>query len=496
MRRRTYKRGPSLEYEKKRVARLAEIEASKVPQEVPLFRGFLPANGFVTSCGAKGMKLDSMWSKYIVESYVNDDLELAAIALESCLADVSLVVEGGEYGCPMSIGGYGFYTNDMFENQANLLYKTERRYCTGIFLSVDEWAGIDKKLRDIAEYGYSKLQYACRGDTFTNLAVRDNAFKVAKLFLDKGVDPLITNANGDDLIQIVKQQYGALSLRLSDLQREKEASSECVLLPTEEKDLQEREQKGVEAIAHMLEFIGSLRGNIVARAAVVEKDKWAMKQAQLRRQPVPPEIAWSCAQEEKVGTYVVELEGIAEYITEKLRRFKEAAEKHVSLSTLMMLQQKNIKAKRKRVREIADRKAQEEEAAIKHRLALLTGEAQEEEIDSPFGLESSFNAIALLEQEQTSAEDPDGITEAEKELLRKHKSVLSNLHRNRSALSRDELARRHGGGDSDSDNETSYEKVGDSFHQVRKPKGGRRKDDALPTLGILRQSELEVVHYR
>ena len=106
----------------------------------------------------------------------------------------------------------------------------------------------------------------------------------------------------------------------------------------------------------------------------------------------------------------------------------------------------------------------------------------------PFGLESSFNAIKLFEEPPPNEHD---LTDAEKELLQKHKGTLTNFHKNRFALPRGDRARGHGVEDSDSDNE-----LGGSVEKTRKPKRGQRKDESLPTLGVLSQSEFEVIQYR
>lgn len=499
MRRRTYKRGPSLEYEKKRKERLAAAEAAKVPQEIPLFRGFLPADGFVTSLGARGMKLDSMWSKYLVDSFTQDDRELAEIAMESCLCDVSATVEGGQYGCPMSIGGYGFYTTEQFDNQAEILYKTERRYCTGMFLSVDEWKGIDEKLRKIAEYGISKLPFAVVGDTWTNMAVRDNAYKVAKLFLENNVDPLLQNQNGDDLVAVVKRQYSAMAIRLSDLQLEKETSSNRVLLPTEEKDLEDRERITREAIENMSVFIGHVRENLIVRRKQIEEDKWTLKTATLRRQEVPLELRWNCEQEEKVDGYIKEMGEMRQYIADRLARFAKVSASYVPLSAVMSIHQKVLKGRKKKAAAAAAEAAAAAAAELERRKNAHHSDDEDDHIEggSPFSFSSGFNVLKQIEKPE---DDEFKLTPEEQALYSQNKHKLANMHRSKDALSKNELASRTGIDIGDDEDDYTYQQMGEgenaTFHRMRVPRRGRKKSESAPTLGVLSQNELEVVHYR
>ena len=123
MKRRSYKTGPSDDYLKKSAARKAELAANVVTADPFLFKGFLAADGFITKYyyliillillhlfyfrkGNKGMKLDSLWSRFLVEALLTNDLELADIAYKSCLCDLNVTVEGAQFGCPMSIGNY------------------------------------------------------------------------------------------------------------------------------------------------------------------------------------------------------------------------------------------------------------------------------------------------------------------------------------------------------------------------------------------------------
>jgi hypothetical protein len=53
----------------------------------------------------------------IMDALDNDDDELVGIALKSTLADLELLVTGGQYGSPFNIGGIGFYAENQYDSQ-------------------------------------------------------------------------------------------------------------------------------------------------------------------------------------------------------------------------------------------------------------------------------------------------------------------------------------------------------------------------------------------
>lgn len=76
----------------------------------------------MTKKNYRGMKLDTQWSRYILDAMDNDDDELLLIALQSTLADINDVVIGGEDGSPMSIGDHGFFSDNQMDNQGKMNY--------------------------------------------------------------------------------------------------------------------------------------------------------------------------------------------------------------------------------------------------------------------------------------------------------------------------------------------------------------------------------------
>lgn len=210
-------------------------------KEKQLFRGFIGGDSFQTKKGFKGNKLDTLWAKYLFKSLDLDDEELAVIALQSSIADLDSKVIGGELGTPYSIGGYGFYAKNQFEMQSTLLKDGERINSKGRnFLSIAEWGKVDEQLDKLGHHGAHTFLRAIRGDSFACLAVKKSAFSVAKYLLDIGIDPLHDNEEGHDLLHIVKEQYSDLSKELLQLQRDYEVVSVKVMVPTQLKELSNR----------------------------------------------------------------------------------------------------------------------------------------------------------------------------------------------------------------------------------------------------------------
>ena len=105
-----------------------------------LFRGFLVGTAFRTKKGATGVRLDSLWSRHMIEAIIADDAELASVALSSCIAEENATVEGGDEGSPFYIGNYGFYTENAFDIQGKVLQENERTINEGLeYLSQQEW---------------------------------------------------------------------------------------------------------------------------------------------------------------------------------------------------------------------------------------------------------------------------------------------------------------------------------------------------------------------
>ena len=83
-----------------------------------------------------------------------------------------------------------------------------------------------------------------------------------------------------------------MSMRLGELQTEKEQSKKKVLLPTEEKEMQLREKNTLESLDNMVIFINTLEDNLKARVKSIEDDKWTVKVATLRNQLEVCLVVW------------------------------------------------------------------------------------------------------------------------------------------------------------------------------------------------------------
>lgn len=312
-----------------------------VEPEPQVFRGFLSGSAFVTKKGFRGNKVDSMWARYIFLSFETDDVDLAKVGLSSSLADLNATVIGGEFGTPFSIGEWGFYTKKQFEDHAEYLQKTERKNAKGSqFLSVAEWKLVDDKLSELASYSEWTFSRAAKGDSFAALAVRKNAFLVAAAFMDAGLDPLVENEEGNDVFEILKQQYKDMSVLLLEIQREADRASEMILLPSEEADIEQRDNKIVQAFKDMTDFCNAFTVNLTRRLDLIEEDKIAYRKAELKRslKDFPKDRLRSISFEPKVKKHLEEIADLVQNIKDKLHHHVELQKNRVSLSKVMAKQ--------------------------------------------------------------------------------------------------------------------------------------------------------------
>lgn len=260
-----------------------------------LFRGFLVGNAFQTKKGAKGVRLDSLWSRHFVESVLADDEELAAVALQSCLADPTAVVEGGEEGSPYCIGNYGFYTENAFDVQGRVLQENERSINEGLeFLSEKEWRRVDGKLRRIAEHATAKLRKAIPGDTLCMVAVRARAFCVGVMLLSRYPDTDALAPNGhEETLKDVLREYNVIAAEdLLDLNKKIEGAIRGILLPSEAESYVKRAELLMNEQLNLQRMLTLLIDNLRRRVAVIEKQKWELKKATLRKQVSADDVSY------------------------------------------------------------------------------------------------------------------------------------------------------------------------------------------------------------
>lgn len=210
---------------------------------------------------------------------------LAVVALDSCLADLEATVEGGEFGSPYCIGDFAFYSDNQFQAQTNLLISKEKKYCpSSAYLTEKEWLMIEDKIGQLGRYATARFQRSRVGDTFACLSIRENAYLIAALLLEKGVDPLAVNVDSEDLYCILKQQYAATAMALSEIQDERTAKVDVLQLPSEMNEIDERERTLVEHLRSMRTFSDVLWNNIEKRKEQIEKDKWSIRVFKLKNQ--------------------------------------------------------------------------------------------------------------------------------------------------------------------------------------------------------------------
>ena len=252
-----------------------------------MFRGFIPANSIRTKKGYIGSKLDSLWARYILDSFVNDDAELANAAMDSCLCDKDIVIEGGEFGTPYIIGNYGFFAASQFDVQARVLQEHERNLAQEgniFYLSTREWEWVDTKIGRYAKYGQARVLQTCPGDTLLMLAVREASFEVATAMISRDFDPLIKNPLGEDMMEVVKQRYIEFSENMRVLHTAVEAMSKRTMVPSEVDTLLAKDQAVIGKVQDMLTFLEYIQEYFVKRLAKIEEDKWTMKRMELRRE--------------------------------------------------------------------------------------------------------------------------------------------------------------------------------------------------------------------
>lgn len=260
--------------------------------------------------GYRGTSLDSLWVQNLFNAFVNDDDELAEIALKSKLADLTEVVEGGEYGCPFSIAEHGFYANNQFEQQATLLKSAERSNASSnFFLSDAEWEKVDTYLDQTSRISKAEFESVQRGDSFGVLAIKKNAFRVAICLLKHGLDPVIENELGEDLFNALQKQYHHLTLKWKAMASNVLELQKRAALKSEVDAAEKEEQKILHALDEIVVFANELKANLEARLVSIANDTTIQRRCQLLNQPFDPQKLWNIQRKERV---LSDLQGIEE----------------------------------------------------------------------------------------------------------------------------------------------------------------------------------------
>ena len=278
-----------------------EKKEEEVEQPRLKFKGFIAGAAFQTKTGYKGQKIDTIWNRQLVEAFELDDPELTRVGLESSLADKDATVEGGEFGCPYSIGGYGLYAESQFEDHFKVLKDNEEVLAKGLYhLSMDEWETVDNGLRKIAHYGKARFPKLVRGDSYAALAVRKRAFVSCKVLLELGVDPLVENEEGDDLFALLKMIYGEMSQDLRDIDKFRFDFKSGIGIPSEVLDMEAKEEAIKKHYEDLLPLIDVHTELLKDRIVQIGKYKYEKRKLELRHLSIPQEITWNISLEEKI----------------------------------------------------------------------------------------------------------------------------------------------------------------------------------------------------
>mmetsp|Transcript_1697 Transcript_1697/g.2698 ORF Transcript_1697/g.2698 Transcript_1697/m.2698 type:complete len:501 (+) Transcript_1697:17-1519(+) len=302
------------------------------------FAGFINGTTFITKKGHKGSKIDSLWVKNLFDSFVNDDEELAQIALESCLADLNEIVINGDDGAPFSIAEYAFYSENQFQNQAALLQENERKVSTNSFLSKADWELIDGRLLSISKHSSSKFRKAVRGDTFAALAIRQSAFLVTKMMIERGVDPLVENEDGEDLMVIMKQQYNFLGTELKRVQQFIVDASKVVFEPSILEEQARQEEALLDDYDKLATFADSMQAGLLGRIENIEKDRLLLRAYALKNEDPPEFNVWNAGQLDKAVQYIKDCQELRGYIEEKMAFHRLHVSRHENLSAVLRVQ--------------------------------------------------------------------------------------------------------------------------------------------------------------
>mgnify|MGYP005991935679 CR=1 FL=1 len=326
--------------------RLTDEEMAKKAQQATQFKGFVGGMQFRTKLGFQGNAFDTLWGKHIFLSFSNDDEELFEVAMKSELADVSERVIGGEYGSAFFIGDIGFFAQNQFEHAAEQMREFETKASKGIyFLSTKEWVTVNANIKKLADYSETRAPRAVRGDSWGALALRANAYKVAKRMLTMGMDPMITNEEGEDMFQILEEQYNRMTGVMHDVLVEKEVSTHKILVPSEQRAMDEKEEATIQVFRYMLHFLEEFNASLLARIAEIGEDKRLKRRLELRRESVSEKILFNVSCEAQVNNNSEMGKKLQTQLIERIRVYEQAQKDHVHLADLMHKQHAVVERK-------------------------------------------------------------------------------------------------------------------------------------------------------
>jgi hypothetical protein len=310
------------------------------------FRGFIGGKQFRTTLGFQGNAFDSLWGKHVFLSLINDDVQLFDVAMSSELADIHDTVTGGENGAAFILGDIGFYSGSQFAQQGNRIraFELEKSKST-YFLSEREWIIVNDNIKKIANYANESTSRAIRGDSFGALALRSNAYKVARRMIECGMDPLIKNEEGEDLYSILEEQYNHMTGLMHDILVIKEESTHRILVPSEQKDIDNKEESGIQALRDMLEFLNEFNISLKSRCMKIKDDKNQKRRLELLMKIIPKEMLFNIASEVSCNKNLELGLDLAIQLNNRIKTYEKGQKEHVNLSDLMYKQHAVVTSK-------------------------------------------------------------------------------------------------------------------------------------------------------
>ena len=472
---------------------LLEVKKSKPHQ----FRGFIAGSYFRTSLGFQGNSFDALWGKHIFASFQQDDVELFEIAMKSELADIKVQVEGGVFGSPFQIGDMGFYADSEFSKRGDKIRNHERDYAQGTyFLSKEEWKDVDDKIQKLVSVSPPLVERAVLGDTFGAIALRMNAYKVAKRMIEFGLDPLVENVEGEDLSSIVREQYAHLTGLMHDLLTEKEASKHRVMVPSEQRDLDAREESRLNDFRHMKLFVTEFLGTMKTRLKNIHDDKAAKRRMEIKKEKVTEEMLWNISNEAKCAEHVHEMQNLLKQLTSRIATYEQQQRDHTHLSDIMFMQHKVVERKgfqvQKKMWSYEDdlAEAEEERSKASGKAPLAIQDAEPEVLPLPEG------------GDEDDSEVHRAFIEAQKRAEHQEREMLKKMHGVETLAEKEERIRKK------KEEEEEAQLMAMSLEKEKEEAEAKKKKEKLlretfePTLGTLRSTKnddgivVEHVQYR
>jgi len=104
------------------------------------------------------------------------------------------------------------------------------------------------------------------------------------MLIDKGVDPLLVNEDDEDVMNIVKQQYGYLTFELKKAQEFIIESSSRVIAPTVIEEQAQKEAALIEDFNKLIRFLDSMITSLQLRLKNIEQDRLLLRAYALRKE--------------------------------------------------------------------------------------------------------------------------------------------------------------------------------------------------------------------